>query len=308
MSAPHCVSTVDISKNYGKLTALDTVSLAIEPGACVALVGPNGAGKSTLFKLILGLITATSGSLQVLGRAPADRDFDKTKKQIGFLPEQVLFHGALTGRETLQFYTRLKQADLGAIDPLFERVGLSAAADRRVSTYSKGMRQRLGLAQALIGDPQLLLLDEPTTGLDPDARQNLFQIVDQEKQKGAAILLSSHILTELEARTDRIAILNSGRLIADASLDTLVRRLALPSRIVVRAEPTQMQRLAEKYANRLEAGQAINGTAVLDCRPDEKLGLLKELMAGDLKFNGLDIREPSLEQVFAAYTTQEKAR
>lgn len=308
MSTPSCVSAVEVGKNYGKLTALDTVSLDIEHGECVALVGPNGAGKSTLFKLILGLITATAGSLRVLGRAPGNRDFDQTKKRIGFLPEQVLFHGALTGRETLQFYTRLKHADLGAIDALFDRVGLSVAADRRVATYSKGMRQRLGLAQALIGDPQLLLLDEPTTGLDPDARRNLFQIVDQEKRKGAAILLSSHILTELEARTDRIAILNAGRLIADASLDTLVRRLALPSRIVVRAEPAQMQRLAEKYSSRLEDGQAVNGKAVLDCRPDEKLVLLKELMAGDLAFEGLDIEEPSLEQVFAAYTTQEKGR
>lgn len=308
MSAPPCVSAVEIGKNYGKLTALDTVSLEIKQGECVALVGPNGAGKSTLFKLVLGLIPATVGVLQVLGRKPGDRDFDQTKRRIGFLPEQVLFHGALTGRETLRFYTQLKQADLGAIDALFDRVGLSAAADRRVATYSKGMRQRLGLAQALIGSPKLLLLDEPTTGLDPDARQNLFHIVDEEKRNGAAILLSSHILTELEARTDRIAILNAGQLLADASLDTLVQRLALPSRIIVRAEPGQMQRLAEMYSDRLDARQTVNGTAVLDCRPDEKLVLLKELMAGDLSFEGLDIVEPSLEQVFAAYTTQGQVR
>lgn len=308
MSAPPCVSAVEIGKSYGKLTALDMVSLEIKQGECVALVGPNGAGKSTLFKLILGLIPATAGVLQVLGRKPGDRDFDQTKRRIGFLPEQVLFHGALTGRETLRFYTRLKQADLGAIDALFDRVGLSAAADRRVVTYSKGMRQRLGLAQALIGDPKLLLLDEPTTGLDPDARQNLFHIVDEEKRNGAAILLSSHILTELEARTDRVAILNAGQLLADASLDTLVRRLALPSRIIVRAEPGQMQRLAKMYSDRLDAGQTVNGTAVLDCRPDEKLVLLKELMAGDLSLDGLDIVEPSLEQVFTAYTTQGQVR
>lgn len=308
MSEPLCISVNAAGKDYGALTALTDVSLDVGQGECVALVGPNGAGKSTLFKLILGLVRASAGSMQVLGRNPGARDFDEAKRQIGFLPEQVLFHGALTGRETLRFYVRLKRAQVSQIDDLFDRVRLSDAADRRVATYSKGMRQRLGLAQALIGQPRLLLLDEPMTGLDPEARQNLFRIINEEKDKGAAVLLSSHILTELEARTDRVAILNEGRLMADASLGDLIRQLALPSRIVVRATASQMERLGRRFADRLEPGCAVNGTAVLDCTPDEKLPLLKELMTGDLAVDGLDIVEPSLEQVFAAYTTTGEPR
>ena len=134
---------------------------------------------------------------------------------------------------------------------------------------------------------------------------NRLEIRIAERETGAAVLLSSHILTELEARTDRVAILNAGRLVADASLGELVRKLALPSRIVVRAPASQMARIGQRFADRLEPGSAVNGTAVLDCRPDEKLALLKELMSGDLAFDGLDIVEPSLEQVFAAYTMGE---
>ena len=305
MTAAPCIRVEAAGKDYGRLTALRDVTLDVAQGECVALVGPNGAGKSTLFKLILGLIRPSTGTLRVLDRNPGARDFDAAKRRIGFLPEQVLFHGALTGRETLRFYVRLKGAETRQLDELLDRVGLAHAADRRVATYSKGMRQRLGLAQALIGEPRLLLLDEPSTGLDPEARQNLFRIVKEERETGAAVLLSSHILTELEARTDRVAILNAGRLVADASLGELVRKLALPSRIVVRAPASQMARIGQRFADRLEPGSAVNGTAVLDCRPDEKLALLKELMSGDLAFDGLDIVEPSLEQVFAAYTTGE---
>ena len=303
MTSPAPIVCDHVGKTFGSLAALQDVSLTIEPGTCVALVGPNGAGKSTLFKLVLGLIGPDSGAIEILGQSPQARAFSRIKEQIGFLPEQILFHGALTGRETLRFYSLLKRAPLAPVPDLLDLVGLLPAADRRVSTYSKGMRQRLGLAQALIGSPRLLLLDEPATGLDPDARRNLFRIVDQQKQRGAAILVSSHILTELEARTDRIAILDRGRLMANGSLGELVQRLELPSRIIVRAGPSSMQQLSDRFSQRLEAGRPVNGQAVLSCSPNEKLSLLKELMRDDVPFDGLEIVEPSLDQVFAAYTS-----
>lgn len=292
-------------KSYGSVDAVGGVSLDVKAGEVVAVVGPNGAGKSTLFKLILGLIQPTAGRISVLGRKLDSSSFDGVRKSVGFLPEQVLFQGSMTGRETLLFYTRLKGESCDQIDSLFETVDLVEAADRRVATYSKGMRQRLGLAQALIGTPKILLLDEPTSGLDPASRQNFYDIVEKRRKQGAAILLSSHALTELEARTNRLAILSRGRLVADGSIEALKARLALSSKIKVKAAPDQMQQLRDQFSNRFEPHYFVNGVAVLSCLQTEKLSLLKGLMESDIAIDGIEIIEPSLEQVFSAFTNGE---
>lgn len=296
------VTTRDLTRVYGALTALDQVSLGIDQGECVALVGPNGAGKSTLFKLCLGLLSPSHGTIHVLGCRPDTAGFNTVKKKIGFLPEQVMFQGSLTGRETLQFYARLKRADLSLNEGILKRVQLSEAAGRRVSTYSKGMRQRLGLAQALIGSPRILLLDEPMSGLDPQARQNFFRILEEEKANGTGIVLSSHILTELEARTDRIAILHTGKLRAIGPISQLRSDLKLNARIMLRAGDGQLRQLAKRFSGRFDPACFINGTAVLEFPLEDKLTLLKELMGSDVAFENLDILEPSLEQIFAAHT------
>ncbi len=305
MTSFNAITTADLTKDYGALKALDQLSLDIHQGECVALVGPNGAGKSTLFKLCLGFIKPDAGAVTVLGCDPQMAEFNRVKRQIGFLPEQALFQGSLTGRETLRFYARLKGADTARNDSLFARVKLSEAAGKRVSTYSKGMRQRLGLAQALIGEPRLLLLDEPMSGLDPQARRNFFQILDEEKARGTAIVLSSHILTELEARTDRVAVLSRGRLKAMGPIAQLRQELNLRAQIRLRANPQQMAHLAGQFSNRYDQACFINGVAVLECAQEDKLTLLKELMNTELAFENLDIIEPSLEQVFAEHTAGE---
>ncbi len=210
-------------KDYGGRTVLDGVSLAIPEGRCVALIGHNGAGKTTLMKLVLGLIRPTRGRIDVLGENPAIAGTD-FRARLGFLPENVAFHDQMTGADTLTFFARLKKADPREVSTLLERVGLTNAAKQKVKTYSKGMRQRLGLAQALIGTPKLLLLDEPTTGLDPVLRTEFFEIIRDLTRAGTTVLLSSHILTELEARTDLAAIMRDGRLVAFGDLDTLRRR------------------------------------------------------------------------------------
>jgi len=302
MTGSATIETRDLTRNYNTLTALDQVSLDIHQGECVALVGPNGAGKSTLFKLCLGLLSASAGTINVLGCGPETAAFSAVKRRIGFLPEQVMFQGSLTGHETLRFYARLKRADPSHNESILDRVQLSQAAGRRVSTYSKGMRQRLGLAQALIGQPNILLLDEPMSGLDPEARQNFFRILDEEKTAGAAIVLSSHILTELEARTDRIAILNEGKLKTIGPIAQLRSELQLNARIRLRAGSRQMRQLAQHFSGRFDPACFMNGTAVLECPVEDKLMLLKELMGSDLAFENLDIVEPSLEQIFTAHT------
>ncbi len=162
------------TKRYGTIEAVRDVSLALDPGETVALVGHNGAGKTTLFKLMLGLARPSVGTIRVLGEDPAAGEF-AARRRLGYLPESVSFNAALTGREVLSFYARLKDEPVTKTLELLDRVGLASASARRIGTYSKGMRQRLGLAQALIGEPKLLLLDEPTTGLDPALRLRILR-------------------------------------------------------------------------------------------------------------------------------------
>lgn len=302
MTGTAVIAASDLSRSFGELTAIDGVTLTVAPGESIALVGPNGAGKSTLIRVCLGLLEANAGHIEVLGINPRDHKFDKAKGKIGFLPEQVQFHGALSARQTLSFYAALKRADVHCINELLDRVRLNEAADRSVATYSKGMRQRLGLAQALIGEPHLLLLDEPMTGLDPEARANFFRILDEERARGAAIILSSHVLTELEARTDRVAILSRGQLKAVGSVDELRGRLKLGAQIRVRASPAQIQLLSEQFACRFDAHRFVNGVAVLECDGTDKIMLLRELLNSQVDLDDIEMIEPGLENIFAAFT------
>ena len=219
-----------VVKRYGKVQAVRDVSFDLPEGETIALVGHNGAGKTTLLKLMLGLIRPTGGRIRVLGDDPSAGEF-AARRRLGYLPESVSFNTGLTGRETLAFYARLKREPLRDALVLLERVGLTHAADRRVGTYSKGMRQRLGLAQALLGAPRVLLLDEPTTGLDPALRQSFYEIVQDLSTGGSTVLLSSHALTELEERAGRVIIMNQGVKVADGTLDDLRRVARLPTRI-----------------------------------------------------------------------------
>ncbi len=291
-----------VGKKYGKVEAVSDVSFAVEAGEFVSLVGPNGAGKSTLFKLILGLIKPTAGHIKLLGFERGDKGFDGVRKSVGFLPEQVLFHAALTGRETLAFYTRLKGSTLDQVDGLLRRVGLREAGDRRVGGYSKGMRQRLALAQCLIGNPEILMLDEPTSGLDPASRRNFFSIIEDIKAEGAAVLMSSHALSELEALTDRVAVMNNSQLIANGSVAELKEKLSLSSKLKISAGPSEMAELALQLGDQYGAKSFANGVAILECDEPQKISLLKILAQSDISLSSITIEEPGLEHVFAALT------
>jgi len=276
---------------------LNAVGFDVAPGERVALLGHNGAGKSTLMKIALGLIGSDSGRISVLGHTPGSR---AARRGVAYLPENVAFHPALTGLEQLRTYMRLRGEDTGGAMGLLEQVGLGHAAKRRIGTYSKGMRQRVGLAQALIGNPRLLILDEPTSGLDPVSRRDFYATLDGLAAEGASILLSSHALTEVEARTDRIVILSKGVLVANDTLAALRRRAALPIQLQVSARPETVDEVAAQLA-----GERLNGAAVsIDCGHDEKLALLGRIAALGPLIDDVDIIPPSLEDLYSHFSQQ----
>jgi Cu-processing system ATP-binding protein len=298
----------NVVKRFGKVEAVRDVSFSLPEGETVALVGHNGAGKTTLMKLMLGLIRPTSGSITVLGDDPAAGQFE-ARRRLGYLPENVSFNAALTGSETLAFYARLKREPAKSVAPLLDRVGLTHAAHRRVGTYSKGMRQRLGLAQALLGEPRVLLLDEPTTGLDPALRHSFYEIVEELRGRGATVLLSSHALTELEERAGRVIIMNRGLKVADGTLDELRRIARLPTRIRLKVTDLGLADVPN-WLGPVEGWRRVNGHMVeIDASPERKIEVLRRATDEGAPVEDLDLIPPTLDELYAHFLlSQEAAR
>ncbi|MFT0531257.1 ABC transporter ATP-binding protein [Castellaniella hirudinis] len=288
-----------VTKRYGAHCAVDRVSLYLEPGECVILAGHNGAGKSTLIKLILGLIRPESGTVRVLGELAGSRAASRVRAQIGYLPETVALHPTLTGAETLDFYARLKGVSTQGNAALLSRVGIAEASRRRVGGYSKGMRQRLALAQALLGKPRILLLDEPTTGLDPASRLLFYDIVRELRDSGTAILLSTHALAELEGQADRVIVLQKGRKIADGSLADLRRDADLPVRIRLSLSHDPITPPAgwrQISAQRIE----------ISCPQADKLRHLQTAQTLDHVID-IELEQPGLDEMYAHFLQREDA-
>ena len=213
---PSALAVRGLEKRYGRVRALRGVDLAVEEGELVGLLGPNGAGKSTLVKIACGLVRASAGRAEILG-APAGSA--PARRALGYLAEMFRFPGWYSADEVLELHQRLTASPGGAEERarLLELVALSDARDRRVETMSKGMQQRLGLAQALVGSPRLLLLDEPTSALDPVGRRTVRLLLEELRGRGVAVLLNSHLLSEVELVCDRVAILLGGEVVAAGS-------------------------------------------------------------------------------------------
>lgn len=289
-----------VTKRFRAVEAVRNVSFSLPEGEIIALVGHNGAGKTTLMKLMLGLIRPSAGTVRVLGEDPASGQF-AARRRLGYLPESVSFNTALTGRETLAFYARLKGEPVARALTLLDRVGLGAAAARRVGTYSKGMRQRLGLAQALIGEPRVLLLDEPTTGLDPALRQSFYEILQELRERGATVLLSSHALTELEGETERVIIMNRGTMVANGSLEELRKLARLPVRIRIKAVEGALDAVA-RQVDGIGALRRINGHAV-EIATDErqKIEVLRRAVGEGPAIEDLEVIPPTLDELYAHF-------
>jgi Cu-processing system ATP-binding protein len=289
-----------VTRRFGALVAVNEVDLALYPGECVGLVGHNGAGKTSIIKLMLGLLRPSAGRVSVLGQDPAAGAGVRARRELGYLPENVALYPALTGEETLAFYARLKGVDPAGNAALLARVGLVEAAKRRVGTYSKGMRQRLGLAQALLGRPHALLLDEPTSGLDPALRQSFYALVRDVREAGAAVLLSSHALAELDGVVDRVVVMNRGRKIADGDIHELRGLAGIRPRLRVRLANGAPACTRSRFAGWQEQA---NGILELECTEREILDRLRSLPD---TAQAVEVVRPTLDDVYACFLRREE--
>ncbi len=292
-----------VRKHYGPIHAVDGVDLDIRAGELFGLIGHNGAGKSTLFKMMLGLIPVTGGEIRIDGEPVTGSNFRKVRRTIGYLPENVVLYDNLTGLETLHFFSRLKGASRAECGPALERVGLAHAAGRRVREYSKGMRQRLGFAQALLGKPRILFLDEPTSGLDPEAIRSFYAVLRQLRSEGVTMVITSHILAEIQERVDRLAIMSAGRIQASGTVQGLREQMDLPLWFTVRVAPEDFEAVRAALGH-LPVGaiEAHDDHVAVQCRRDVKMAVIEALATLHGRVHDLSVREPSLEDVFFGFS------
>jgi ABC-2 type transport system ATP-binding protein len=303
----NAVEVHGLTKRYGDLVAVDAVDLVVPRACAFGYLGPNGAGKTTLIKMLLGLTRATAGEMTVLDeRVPERRE--TALARVGAIVEEPGFHKYLTGRENLRIVAAAREPEAhGRIDDALARVGLADRADDRVKTYSQGMRQRLGVARCLLADPELLILDEPTNGLDPAGIQEFREFVRSLVDEGRTILLSSHLLGEVERICDAVAIVDRGRVVAQGSIAELTTqgnwsiRIECDSgdhaRVLLASHPGVSKVTAEGDVLDvvLASGQERNGTTA---------ELNRMLVNAGIGVRRLEPRHASLEQMFLEITSR----
>ncbi len=298
----NAIELSDITKRYGDVTALDDVSLSVAEGEIFGFLGPNGAGKSTTIDILLDFVRPTAGSASVLGH-DAQADSLAVRRRVGVLPDGYHLYDRLTARQHLEFAVDSKQAD-DDIDAVLKRVGLADAADRTAGGFSKGMKQRLVLAMALVGEPDILVLDEPTTGLDPNGARRMREIIREERDRGATVFFSSHILEQVEAVCDRVGILRDGRLVAVDTIDALRTALGSEARLTLTVEPLSDDVVAAIAAVEGVSSVRDDGDERLSvaCEEATKTAVLAAVEAAGARLVDFDTEDVSLEELFAAYT------
>ena len=305
MSQDAVIEAKDLTKNYGSAAAVDHISFTVGRGEIFGLLGPNGAGKTTTILMLLGLTDISDGEVRVLGFNPA-REPLSVKRRVGYLPDTVGFYDNLTAADNLRYTARLigfrmAEREKRIADAL-QRVGLAEFADKRVGTYSRGMRQRLGLAEILMKGAQIAILDEPTTGLDPQATAELLDIIRGFKTEGVSVLLSSHLLERVQSICDRVALFSAGRIALIGTVAELGREV-LGGGYVVDIEAD-----GAGLGDRLALIPGVSGVektgmgklrlhADRDVRPEAAAEVVA--MQGRLKFLG--VQEPSLEAIYTRY-------
>lgn len=290
----------DVDYQIGHAKILSGINLSLPEGKVLGLFGHNGAGKTTCMKLILGLSSPNKGRVEVLGASPKSIEI---RRQRGYLPENIAFYPQLTGKETLAYFARLRGAAPQQVDRLLEQVGLAHAAKQKIKTYSRGMRQRLGLAQALLGEPRLLLLDEPTLGLDPVATRGLYQLIEHLRQQGTSVVLCSHALAGIEGYLDNVAILNEGRLLASGSLRELAATAELPVYICIRGLNDAEQKSIDWQKMGYQTDLIDPQTIEIRIDNQHKMAFMRSQLTA-INADDIEVRQPSLEDLYCYFTVK----
>ena len=288
-----------LAKHWGAVRAVDGLSFDVREGETFALIGPNGAGKTTTLKCLLGLVRPDAGRIAI-GPEGLPPDDSRARASIGWVPQRVEFAAGRTAAEVLGFFAELRGLGPAAVEAAIERVGLGAYAKRRATELSGGYAQRLSLAQALLGDPALLVLDEPTASLDPQATWEFRSLVLELKAQGRTILLCSHLLDEVERVADRVLILVGGRAAAHERMADLRSRQVEATRLLVGLHDAPERALAVLSARGLEGSAADGGAVAIEARDGRFLEALDALRAGGVRVRSVEMQRPTLEEVFLA--------
>ena len=308
------IETRELTKVYGSITAVDHLNLTIKRGEIFGLLGPNGAGKTTTILMLMGLSEPTSGSIRLAGLDPV-RQALSVKRIVGYMPDNMGFYGDLTGRENLFYTARLngiapdKAKD--KIEELLIKVGLKEASNRKVREYSRGMRQRLGIADVLLKDPEVIFLDEPTLGLDPEGTKELLDIIlDLGKKEGKTILISSHLLHQIQAICDRVGIFVKGKLVAVGSISDLAEKLGSEQAIELKTS-----NIKAFPADEIKAIPGVNSVEfhedmVIVKGETQRLApkIAKALVAKDIDIYHLRVRSSDLDDIYSRYFQEGEAK
>ena len=293
------IETRNLTKRYGShIIAVDSLNLTIRRGEVYGFLGPNGAGKTTTLRMLLGLIRPTSGTASVLGRPPGD---PKSLARVGALIESPAFYPHLSGWRNLRVIARYAGVPKERIEAVLEAVELTDRTSDKFKTYSQGMKQRLGVAAALLKDPELLILDEPTNGLDPAGMADMRALIRKLGSGDRTVLLSSHLLGEVEQICDRVGVIRNGKLVAQGT----VGELRGQARLLVRADPMDRARQLVEEMNGVEQVQVSDGALVLATDAAQAGEITRELVTSGVVVSELRPVERSLEETFLELTGQE---
>ncbi|WP_081159195.1 ABC transporter ATP-binding protein [Ensifer aridi] len=292
-------------KRYGSTIAVAGVDLAVNAGEVVGLLGPNGAGKTTTILMLLGLTEPSEGSVRILGKDPLRQPLE-VKQEVGYLPDAVGFYETMTGRENLAYTARLAgiPQDLARerIGAALDKVRLSGVADRRVATYSRGMRQRLGLAELLMRNCRVAILDEPTSGLDPQSTQELLALIQSLSQHGMTILLASHMLNVVQSICHRVALFNKGRIGFIGTIEELADRIGGGAFVIdVEAEGVDLSTLSARTDGVKSVVPGRRGHWLVEANRDVRPELARLVVEGGGSLRNLDLRRAQLHQAYNRY-------
>jgi ABC-2 type transport system ATP-binding protein len=317
MAGEPAIRTRALTKKYGEFTAVNSLDLEVSHGEIFGLLGPNGAGKTTTILMLLGLSEPTGGEAEVVGLDPARFPLE-VKRRVGYLPDNVGFYATLTGRENLRYTARLngleREEGETRIDALLQQAGLGGAADSRVDTYSRGMRQRLGIADTLIKDPDVVILDEPTVAIDPEGVAEVLALIRSlARDRGVTLLLASHLLHQVQSVCDRVGIFVAGRMVAQGPMNELADRLSegpVTVEVAVEGEAADIERVLRSVpdVDHVERDERDPRLWLIRAERDVRDEVVRALVSERLPLRQLRRSGDELDEIYRRYFQEGEGR